>query len=130
MPDTVLEPNWSLSSAKAICFSLLRYNSRIRLFLPLLSRIICQFKCLASEGGLRFIYLFSSNSYFTGLPTLKNADVGHCQIHKCVSELEEIAFSGKVKELINRKSQLSYMTWNNSSDGTNCTFCSFLQANT
>lgn len=130
MPDTMLgtkpETFFCLSNMWS---SPPKYISDSVLFLAIIIKHYLSVKVSSLWGELK-INLFCSNSYFIGLPALKNAYVGHCQMHKCISGLQEVAFNGKVKELINRKSQLSYFTYNTYPDGTMCIFCSFLHINT
>lgn len=38
--------------------------------------------------------------------------MGQCQVYKWISMLEEVAFSGRFKGIINRTAQLSWLTWN------------------
>lgn len=51
--------------------------------------------------------------------------MGQCQVHKWVSMLEEVAFSGKIKGIINRTAQLSWLPCFILLDGTCYSFGPF-----
>lgn len=52
--------------------------------------------------------------------------VAQCQVRKWVSMLEEEACSDEVKSIINRKAQLSWLTWNILPHGTHYSFLDLL----
>ena len=51
--------------------------------------------------------------------------MSQCRVYKRVSLLEEVAFSGKFKGIINRTPQLSWLTWNFLPHGIHCGFFFF-----